>query len=62
MKADMFHLATSVASRQVLAVRCVMSFGTTHFVGTREETVVDVHGLGPWGVKYVNLADDPSKN
>ena len=39
----------------------VMPVGTSHFVETREETVVQVHGVGPWGVKYVNPEDDPSK-
>ena len=23
--------------------------------------LVQVHGVGPWGIKYVNPADDPSK-
>ena len=39
----------------------VMPVGTTHFVHTTEETVVQVHGIGPWGVKYVNPNDDPSR-
>jgi quercetin dioxygenase-like cupin family protein len=39
----------------------VMPVGATHFVETREETVIQVHGVGPWGVKYVNPEDDPSK-
>jgi quercetin dioxygenase-like cupin family protein len=39
----------------------VMPVGTHHFVETREETVIQVHGVGPWGVKYVNPEDDPSK-
>ena len=32
---------------------------TPHFAGTREETVVQLHGSGPWGITYVNPADDP---
>ena len=39
----------------------VMPVGTNHFVEAREETVIQVHGVGPWGVKYVNPEDDPSK-
>jgi quercetin dioxygenase-like cupin family protein len=39
----------------------VMPVGTNHFVETSEETVIQVHGVGPWGVKYVNPEDDPSK-
>lgn len=32
---------------------------TPHFAWTSEETVVQLHGTGPWGVTYVNPADDP---
>ena len=39
----------------------VMPIGTTHFVETKEEAVLQLHGVGPWGVKYVNPEDDPSK-
>ena len=39
----------------------VMPVGTSHFVETKEETVVQVHGVGPWRVRYVNAEDDPSK-
>ena len=39
----------------------VMPVGTAHFVETKEETVVQVHGVGPWGVRYVNAEDDPSR-
>ena len=39
----------------------VMPVGTSHFVEAREETIVQVHGVGPWGVKYVTPEDDPSK-
>ena len=38
-----------------------MPIGTTHFVETKEETVVQVHGVGPWAIRYVNPEDDPSK-
>jgi mannose-6-phosphate isomerase-like protein (cupin superfamily) len=37
----------------------VMPVGNPHFVEAREETVIQVHGVGPWGVKYVNPEDDP---
>jgi quercetin dioxygenase-like cupin family protein len=35
--------------------------GTPHFVYFDEETVVQVTTIGPWGIKYVNPADDPQK-
>jgi quercetin dioxygenase-like cupin family protein len=39
----------------------IMPPGTPHFVWTSEETVGQVHSIGPWGVTYVNPADDPRK-
>jgi hypothetical protein len=32
-----------------------------HFAWTGEETIVQIHGVGPWGFIYVNPADDPRK-
>ena len=34
---------------------------TNHFGWTKEATVVQVHGVGPWGITYVDPADDPRK-
>ena len=39
----------------------VMPAKTNHFAFTKEETVVQVHGMGPWGITYVNPAQDPRK-
>lgn len=39
----------------------IMQPGTRHFAWTQEETVVQVHGVGPWTITYVNPADDPRK-
>lgn len=39
----------------------VMQPKTQHFAWTREETVVQIHGVGPWSINYVDLADDPRK-
>lgn len=33
--------------------------GMRHFVSARGETVVQLHGIGPWQIIYVNPADDP---
>lgn len=30
-----------------------------HFAVIKEETVIQVHGVGPWGLTFVNPADDP---
>lgn len=39
----------------------VMQPGTRHFAWTRGATIVQLHGVGPWQVVYVNDADDPRK-
>lgn len=39
----------------------IMQPGTRHFAWTAEETIVQIHSVGPWGVTYVNPADDPRK-
>ena len=39
----------------------IMQAKTNHFAWTKEETIVQLHGVGPWGVTYVNPADDPMK-
>ncbi len=33
--------------------------GMVHAVWTEGETIVQFHGIGPWVINYVNLADDP---
>lgn len=40
----------------------IMQPGTPHFAWTRAETVVQLHGTGPWGITYINPADDPRKH
>jgi quercetin dioxygenase-like cupin family protein len=35
--------------------------GMQHYVWVAEETIVQVHGLGPLDISYVNPADDPRK-
>lgn len=39
----------------------IMQPKTNHFGWTKEETVVQLNGVGPWGVTYVNPQDDPRK-
>lgn len=36
-----------------------MTMGTKHFAMTKSPAVVQLHGNGPWGITYVNPADDP---
>ena len=35
--------------------------GTRHFAEAEGETILQLHGVGPWGLTYVNPADDPRK-
>jgi len=35
--------------------------GMKHFAWARGETIVQLHGIGPWTIQYVNPADDPRK-
>jgi len=35
--------------------------GTRHFAWTKGETIIQVHGVGPWSITYVNPADDPRR-
>lgn len=39
----------------------IMQPKTNHFGWTKGETIVQVHGVGPWAINYVNPADDPRK-
>jgi mannose-6-phosphate isomerase-like protein (cupin superfamily) len=39
----------------------MMPQGTRHFAWTKGETILQLHGIGPWGVTYVNPNDDPRK-
>lgn len=39
-----------------------MAAGMAHYAAARGLTVVQVHGMGPFVVNYVNPADDPSKH
>ena len=35
--------------------------GMKHFAWVKGETVLQLHGIGPWTIEYVNPADDPRK-
>ena len=39
----------------------IMPAKMNHFAWTKGETIVQIHGMGPWGINYVNPADDPRK-
>jgi quercetin dioxygenase-like cupin family protein len=39
----------------------IMQAKTPHFAWTEGDTIVQLHGVGPWTVNYVDAADDPRK-
>jgi quercetin dioxygenase-like cupin family protein len=39
----------------------IMQPGTRHFAWTKEATEIQVHGVGPWTITYVEPADDPRR-
>lgn len=39
----------------------VMPPRSPHYVQARGETVLQLHGVGPWGITYVDPADDPRR-
>lgn len=54
-------LDTSKTRPLTVGSAAIMQPKTNHFGWTSEETIVQVHGMGPWGINYVNPADDPRK-
>lgn len=38
----------------------IMQPKTAHFAWVKDETIVQVHGIGPWQVNWVNPADAPA--
>jgi anti-sigma factor ChrR (cupin superfamily) len=39
-----------------------MPKGMQHFAWSTDETIIQLHGMGPQGIIYVNPADDPRKS
>lgn len=37
----------------------VIAPGMRHYAWTTAETIIQLHSVGPWGITYVNPADDP---
>ena len=50
------------ASKMDVGGFAAMAVGTRHFAFTKDEgAIVQLHGMGPWGITYVNPTDDPRK-
>jgi mannose-6-phosphate isomerase-like protein (cupin superfamily) len=39
----------------------VMPPGMAHFVQAAEETTIQLHGVGPWDIRYIDPGDDPRR-
>lgn len=39
----------------------IMPAGMPMYVFTQAEAIVQIHGTGPWGINFLNPADDPRK-
>lgn len=37
----------------------IMPVGMKMFAFTKKETIIQLHGTGPWGINYINPADAP---
>jgi quercetin dioxygenase-like cupin family protein len=35
--------------------------GMKHFAWAKGETIIQLHGMGPWTINYLNSADDPRR-
>jgi quercetin dioxygenase-like cupin family protein len=63
--AGTFHMGmggtvdTTAAKAMAAGSFMVMPKGEPHYAWTTGETIVQVHAIGPWGLTYVNPADDP---
>jgi hypothetical protein len=54
-------LDTSKTKALTVGSAAIMQPKTNHFAWNKEETIIQVHGVGPWAINYVNPADDPRK-
>ncbi len=62
-----FHMAAgekfdeSKGKRLPAGSFAVMPVQAPHYAWASEETVIQLHSVGPWGITYLNPADDPRK-
>ena len=47
------------AAKELPAGSFVMPAKQPHFAITKGETIVQLHGMGPWAITYLNPTDDP---
>ncbi|MGH7476562.1 MAG: cupin domain-containing protein [Longimicrobiales bacterium] len=49
------------ATRLPTGTFAALSAGVRHYAFTEGETIIQLHGNGPWSLTYVNPADDPRR-
>jgi quercetin dioxygenase-like cupin family protein len=54
-------LDTSKTTALTAGSIAIMQPNTAHFTWAKEETITQVHGVGPWEVTFVNPDDDPRR-
>jgi hypothetical protein len=52
---------TAAMNRLPTGTFAALEPGTRHFAEAQGETQLQLHGVGPWGLTYVNPADDPRR-
>lgn len=50
----------AVAKKLPAGSFAVMPIKHPHFFFTKKKAVIQLHGVGPWGITYINPADDPT--
>jgi hypothetical protein len=62
-----FYMGTGEQFNEAAAVKIaeggfgLMPIKQPHYAFTKKRTIIQLHGMGPWGINYVNPADDPRK-
>ncbi|HVK88763.1 MAG TPA: cupin domain-containing protein [Kofleriaceae bacterium] len=52
-------LDAKAATKLSVGSFAVMPVGHTHYFFVKRKTEIQLHSIGPWGITYVNPADDP---
>ncbi|MBD0331547.1 MAG: cupin domain-containing protein [Chitinophagaceae bacterium] len=54
---ESFNMAT--AKKLSAGDFATMPIRYAHYAFTKGKTIIQLHGVGPWGITYINAADDP---
>lgn len=62
-----FYMGTGEKFNEAAAIKiaeggfALMPIKQAHYAFTKKRTVLQLHGMGPWGINYINPSDDPRK-